>query len=192
MPSQFEIAAHLGLSQKNVSVLMHELGIDWRTSSMDEIRLAYIGRLRAAASGHQSADGQLDLVAEKAKTERIVRELKSLELERLRGSLVAVEDLERELAGMVTAFRTEMLARDDKLVAEIATLYNVEVDRQLLHEHTVAALLHLSRYDPDGASRGPALGGYDGAAEHDRHDGMGTPVSTPERKKQRKTRHVST
>ena len=54
MPTQTEIAEHLGLSQAAVSKAMMKLTLDWRTSSMDEIRLAYLNRLRAEASGHVS------------------------------------------------------------------------------------------------------------------------------------------
>ena len=75
---------------------MMKLSLDWRTATMDEIRLAYIGRLRAEASGHVSSDG-LDLVAEKAKTERITRELKMMELLEKQGHLVNIDDIKSDL-----------------------------------------------------------------------------------------------
>lgn len=192
MPSQPEIAVHLGLDQAAVSRTLRDMGIDWRASSMDDIRLAYIRRLRAAASGHASQDGQLDLVAEKAKTERIVREIKSIELEQLQGRLVAVEDLEHELTGMLAAFRAELLARDEKLAAEIEALYGVTVDRQLLQEHTYAALLELSRYDPSSPRHGEARAGGAAAADAPDDDGLGEAVPPAVPKKQRTTRKVQT
>ena len=92
MPTQEEIAKHLGISQPAVVGAMKKLGIDWRQVSLDDIRLAYIKRLRETAAGHVSAGG-LDLVAEKAQTERVVRELKLLELQEKQGELINVEEL---------------------------------------------------------------------------------------------------
>ena len=72
MPTQKEIAEHLGITQQAVSAQMKKLDLDWRNATIDEIRLAYIERLRAEAAQHVSSSG-LDLVEEKAKTERITR-----------------------------------------------------------------------------------------------------------------------
>ena len=54
MTTQKQIAEHLDLNQSEVSRLMAELAIDWKTVPLDAIRVAYVRRLRAAASGHQS------------------------------------------------------------------------------------------------------------------------------------------
>ena len=96
MPTQTEIAEHLGLSQAAVSKAMMKLTLDWRTSSMDEIRLAYLNRLRAEASGHVSSSG-LDLVEEKAKTERVRRELAMMELMEKQGLLVNIDDIKGDI-----------------------------------------------------------------------------------------------
>ena len=56
--TQVQIAEHLGLDQSQVSRWMKTLGIDWREKSLDEIRLAYIGRLRETAAGFASVDGR--------------------------------------------------------------------------------------------------------------------------------------
>ena len=50
MLTQQGIAKHLDLSQAAVSTLMADLGIDWKTASLNEIRVAYIRRLREQAA----------------------------------------------------------------------------------------------------------------------------------------------
>lgn len=173
MPTQTEIAEHLGMSQQAVSKQLEPLGIDWKTASMDEIRLAYIAHLRGVAAGHRSGDG-FDLARERALTEQVDRQLKQLLLAEKLGQLVNLEQLEPELQRMVVAFRTELLARDDKLKAEIDAMYGIDLDLQLLNDHTRAALDQLARYDAGGEGAAAPPGGERGAARADEHDGVGT------------------
>jgi hypothetical protein len=172
MPTQVEIAAHLDLDQSAVSRAMERLAIDWRTTPMEAIRVAYIRQLRAQAAGHKAETGE-DLVRERVQTERVERELKLLELDERRGLLVNVAQLEPALMQMVQAFRTELLARDDKLKTELDAVYRIDCDVGILNEHTRAALDHLARYDPSGASAGAAPGREPEAAGADRDDGLG-------------------
>jgi hypothetical protein len=159
MPTQKQIADHLDMSQQAVAELMEKLGIDWKTSALDKIRIAYIRHLRGVASGHRSEDG-LDLTRERVMTERVDRELKELQVAEKRGMLINVMQLEPELMNMVGAFRSELLSRDDKLASDIATLYGVQVDVSILNEYTFATLEQFGRYDP-GCRRfvdAPAVG----------------------------------
>jgi hypothetical protein len=170
--TQQEIADHLDLAQQNVSELMKKLEIDWRAASLDEIRTAYIRQLRGQAAGHKTDDG-LDLVRERVLTERIDRELKQYTLAEKKGQLVNVAQLEPELQQMFAAFRTELLARDDKLKADLDQLHGIDVDIQVLNATTHDALRHLSRYDA-GSTRAPlAPMPGDSAARADRADGVG-------------------
>jgi phage terminase Nu1 subunit (DNA packaging protein) len=66
MLTQVEIGNHLDMDQSSVSRLCADLGIDWRNSSMDTIRVAYIRRLREQAAGRAAA-GDLDLAGERAR-----------------------------------------------------------------------------------------------------------------------------
>jgi hypothetical protein len=166
MPTQQEIAGHLDLAQQNVSELMKKLGIDWKTATLDEIRVAYIRQLRSQAAGHRTDDG-LDLVRERVLTERVDRELKQYTLAEKKGQLINVAQLEPELQQMVGAFRTELLARDDKLKADLDQLHGIDVDIQVLNAYTTDALRHLARYD----ARRPGAAGATGAV--DRADAPG-------------------
>ncbi len=172
MPTQQQIAEHLDMNQSEVSRHLARLDIDWKTASIDAVRVAYIRNLRAMASGHRASDGS-DLVHERVLTERVDRELKQLTVAEKKKLLINVEQLEPELVQMVVAFRTELLARDDKLASELTALYGVEVDAALLNEHTHAALAQLARYDASGAGTGASSGRTAGAADQDDDDGMG-------------------
>lgn len=176
MPTQADVAAHLDLTQAAVSMLMSDLSIDWRTTPLDDIRLAYIRRLRSAASGREL---EAELTRERIQTERITRESKTLDLAEKRGNLVNVAQLEAELQQMFTAYRVEMLARDDKLKSDLDTLYGIEVDIQIINRTTHDALSHLARYDPGGAGAGAPAGSAGDAAGADDHDDVGADLPPP-------------
>ncbi len=155
---------------------MQKLSIDWKSVSLDEIRLAYIRNLRGVAAGHRSTDG-LDLTHERVLTERVDRELKLLLVAEKKGVLVNVEQLEPELMNMVGAFRAELLARDDKLKADLDALYGIELDLNLLNEHTHAALAQLARYEPSRVGDDAPLGATTHAAGTNEHAGVGASAS---------------
>ncbi|MDQ7981361.1 helix-turn-helix domain-containing protein [Paraburkholderia sp. SARCC-3016] len=173
MPTQAVIAEHLGISQQAVSNQLNRLEIDWRSASLDEIRLAYIEHLRGLAAGNRSENG-IDLVAERAMTERITRELKLLELAEKRNQLVNATQLEVAYGQMVDSFRAELLSLPEKIVDDIRTLHGIDVDVELVNEYVINALAELSGHDAGGgrADRAPArpadttaAGGNDGLGE---------------------------
>ncbi|HDR9135243.1 TPA: MarR family transcriptional regulator, partial [Burkholderia vietnamiensis] len=127
MPTQQQIADHLDLDQSAVSRFVDKVRLDYRAVSIDEIRIAYIRHLREVAAGRSSETG-IDLVAERAMTERVDREIKLLTLAEKKGQLVNAAQLEQAYGLMVGAFQTELLSLSDKLVQELRTLYGVEVD----------------------------------------------------------------
>jgi hypothetical protein len=178
MTTQTEIAIHLGMNQSEVSRHMEKLGINWRTASLQDVRLAYIAHLRGQAAGHLADDGS-SLVQERVLTERVDRELKQLTLAEKRGLLVNLQQLEPALAAMVVAFRAELQSRDDKLAEDLSALYGVEVDRALIEEYTRAALDHLARYDPGGARPDPAADGHGASAGEADDDSLGDGASLP-------------
>jgi DNA-binding transcriptional ArsR family regulator len=170
MPTQKEIAKRLDLSQPAVSQHMTELGIAWKTTSLDEITVAYIRKLRGAASGHTSNDGEVDLTRERAATERVDRELKLFSLAEKKGQLVSLEQLEPELAQMIGAFRTELQSFGDKIKTEIDALYGITLDAQLIEDHVRDCLAQLARYDPERQGTGAsARAAADATGEADYH-----------------------
>lgn len=171
--TQKEIAEHLGITQQAVSKTLSKMGIDWHGKSLDEIRLAYIKRLRDVASGHASIDGSYDLNKERVLTEQVDRELKLYQLAEKKGVLVNVDSLMSELETVFQAMRQEMLSRDDKLKTELDTLYGVDVDVAILNEHTNNSLNHLSRYLEGHSTDFEATGGNHAGASKNGDDGVG-------------------
>lgn len=170
--TQQQIADHLDLTQKSVSEMLKKLDIDWTTSTLDDVRIAYLRQLRAQAAGHRTDDG-LDLVRERVLTERVDRELKQYTLAEKKGQLINVAQLEPELQQMVGAFRTELLARDDKLKADLDQLHGIDVDIQVLNAYTNDALRHLARYDAGRTGVAGATGGVDRTDAPDPADPVG-------------------
>lgn len=178
MTTQKQIADHLDLDQSSVSRLLGDLGIAAQAATLEQVRVAYIRKLRSVAAGHKSHDG-MDLTHERVMTERVDRELKELVLAEKRGQLVNVSQLEPELTQMVVAFRTELLSRDDKLKADLDALYGTDIDLQVLNDHTHDALQQLARYDPELQGIATSDGGPGGTASADDDNGMVAPISAP-------------
>ena len=95
MLTQQGIAKHLDLSQAAVSTLMVELGIDWKAASLNEIRVAYIRRLREQAAG-RAAVGDLDLAGERAALAKAQRERIEMQNAVTRGELAPVVLIEEK------------------------------------------------------------------------------------------------
>ena len=93
MPTQEQIAKHLDMSQQAVSDLIGRLGAEWKSETLDAIRVTYIRHLRGQATGHKSD------------------------------------------------------ARDDKLKSELDALYGIDLEINLLNEHTRAALTQLAGFE---------------------------------------------
>ncbi|WP_186224780.1 MarR family transcriptional regulator [Burkholderia gladioli] len=179
MLTQQQIADHLDLERSTVSRLADRLNIDYRTASMDEIRIAYLRHLRESAAGRASGTG-VDLVAERAMTERVDREIKLLTLAEKKSQLVNAAQLEQAYGQMVGAFQTELLALSDKIVQELRTLYGVEVDVEWVNEHVYGCLEQLSQYQSDGPRGDSSAGAPAAPAGADRDDGMGAQASSDE------------
>lgn len=97
MLTQQGIADHLDLSQGAVSGLCAELSIDWRTASLDEVRVRYIRRLREQAAGRAAA-GDLDLAGERARLAKEQADRVAMQNAVTRGELAPVQLIEEVLA----------------------------------------------------------------------------------------------
>lgn len=65
-PTQPEIAAHLDISDRRLRELLAEWGIDHKATTLSDIRIRYIRRLREEAAGRASG-GEYDLTSERAR-----------------------------------------------------------------------------------------------------------------------------
>lgn len=150
--TQKKIADHLDLDQSAVSRFLSQMEIDWRQATLDEIRIAYVRRLRVQADGHRS-DGGLDLVYERVLSERVDRELKEFNLAEKKSQLINVAQLQPVMEQMVSTFRPVLLGFDERLKAHLDVVYGINIDIQLITDYTVAAFRHLAKYDVSNDAR---------------------------------------
>lgn len=163
-PTQLEVARHLDMSERNARDVLHALNIDWRTTPLDEIRIAYIRDMREKAAG-RGGDDQTALTRARVRDHTASAELKELQIMERSGELTEITEIEQKLLAMITAARTELLTLPDGLAQELRALYGVEVDAGLIEDRIHDALTHLaSRLEdslagdvaPDGEGVGTA------------------------------------
>lgn len=123
MPTQQQIADHLGLSQQAVSKQLAKMGIDWRNMSIDEIRLAYLDRLRKSAAGQDDQYMQVKLAREKIETERALIALKKEKRE-----LVDVAELVPVLKTVFSGFKERLMGLPAFIRSDVYVVTGKEVD----------------------------------------------------------------
>lgn len=97
MATQQEVARHLDLGDARYIRQLLERGILPRAKvglDLDACRVAYIRHLRTVAAGHQSADGALDLTAERARLSKEQADAQELKNAITRGELVSALDVQ--------------------------------------------------------------------------------------------------
>lgn len=116
----------------------------WRQKSLDEIRIAYVRRLREQAAGRASEDGDLDLVAERAALAKAQREKIELELAETRGELVRVQDVLDTWAGHIGTAKQALLGLPAKAAGQIAPPGKTAEAEAVLRRLVKEALMELS------------------------------------------------
>ncbi len=161
--TQQKIADHLDLSQQAASQLLADLGIDWKTSTLNEIRVAYIRRLREQAAGRATV-GDLDLAGERAALAKAQRERIEMQNAVTRGELAPVVLIEEVLtkaasktAGILDAIpgmirrRVPVLTADDigLIAGEVAKARNMVAEMSLADLTDVAESADVSTAGPE-------------------------------------------
>lgn len=130
---QKDIADHLDMSQPAVSQWLERLGIDWKTASIDDIRVEYIRALREQAAG-RATNGDLDLATERAGLARAQREKIEMQNAVTRGELAPVVLIEEVLtktaskvAGIFDAIPGMVRRRVPKLTSDEIDLISGEI-----------------------------------------------------------------
>ena len=145
MPTQKEIAQHLDMTQQAASVFCKTAGIDWRSLSIDQVRVAYIRHLREQAAGRASSeDGEYDLVAERARLAHHQANITALDERRKRGELIPANEVRAKWQDMIGAARARLLALPSRIAAACVGREEMEIERnarEIVHE----ALSELAR-----------------------------------------------
>src|SRR5690606_12730409 len=112
------------------------LGLDWKTDSLDDIRVGYIRKLREAAAGRN--DDQLSAV--RARRELADARLKELELAEKYKQIVSVDYLEPLLIGLMKQIQSAVLEAGNKSLQLLETNHSIEVDDDVILGNLRAAL----------------------------------------------------
>lgn len=161
MLTQQGIAEHLDLSQGQVSRWLDQLGIDWKSACMDEIRVAYIRELREQAAGRAAA-GDLVLATERAglaKAQRERIEMQNAVTRRELAPVVLIEEVlakaGAKVAGILDAIPSMLKRRCVALTADDIDMVATEIARA----RNLAAAVSLDdlRDDATAAEEEPAV-----------------------------------
>ena len=132
---QQEIADHLDMSQQAASQWLDRLGIDWKSATLDDIRVAYIRLLREQAAG-RAASGDLDLATERAGLAKAQRERIEMQNAVTRRELAPVMLIEEVLAkagskvaGILDAIPGMIKRRVASLASDDLDLIAIEIAR---------------------------------------------------------------
>lgn len=148
MPTQAELAAHVFCSITQISGFCRKHKIDWKKTTIKEFRRLYIAALK-----DQGANSQFDLAKERARTEKVDRQLKAMKLAEAAGELVPLEPIKQEWIASVIATRTELLQTGAKIEFEIKTEHGIEIPQGLIERHLRSALERLAA-DAESGSGG--------------------------------------
>ena len=161
------------MTQAAAGSLLQRAGItDYRQLDVVTIRHRLV-RYWGDKTANRGGDEGYDLQTERAKTERVTREMRELQVAEKRGALVNIAQLEPALQQAFSAFRSELLSRDDKLAESLHAKYQIRVDHELLNDFTYRALEQLSRYSTSSGSFAGEADSEPEAAGEDIDDGMG-------------------
>lgn len=146
MPNQQQIADHLGMSQQAVSKILSKMKIDWQHMSIDQIRVAYIKRLREVAAGNGDGSGPNKLMLARVTKETAEAKLAVLKLKKEEGELVDRSQLFPELQIIFASMKTKLLALPDQIKSELDAIHGINVDREWLQEIVENVLTDYVKY----------------------------------------------
>ena len=129
MPTQDEIAKHLDLSVRRVRELLPEIGINHRTASMDDIRIAYIRHQRELAAGRGGGDAQAEAAQARMEKDRAQTAMLRLGYHKELKTLIVADDAEAALIDWAGYASREYSTGVDKLVLELESTHGIEIDR---------------------------------------------------------------
>lgn len=104
----------------------------------------YIGYIEKKAED----DEGLSLNVERARHEKVKREIAEIELAAMKGEMHRGEDVEYVLNDMIAAFRSKMLGLPSKLAPQIVGVKSIPVALEMLQQEVHEALSELAEYDP--------------------------------------------
>lgn len=146
------IGEHLDLTAKSVHEVLKNVSLS-TDSPLDVIRIAYIRRLRKAASGHHPEDVQRRLAEAKAREAEVSADLKSMQLAEMTGQFVPADEVEAVLDEAFGAVRTELASMPDRIV-DVLAVAGISVEADVFDGLVQDTLCHLAANQQDAAADG--------------------------------------
>jgi len=143
--SQRGLAAVLGCDPSVINGLFARGVLPAGGRVIDWLRAAWAHRGEVAAG--RSGDGAAELVRQRARESKANADLRELAVARELGTLVAVADLEADLAAWVVSMRSEVESGIDRLVAELESRHGITADPDYIDTFTEKLLDRLAAPD---------------------------------------------
>lgn len=140
--TQSMIAAHLDMSDRNLRDVLNGLGIDWKKSSLDEIRVSYIRDLREKAAG-RGGDDNKTLARQRAEESAVNTAIKRLEYNQKINALVAADDAALAITDWCNTANREIVGCVSKLVSEIHSTFKIDIPSELVNNIVNPAILRI-------------------------------------------------
>lgn len=143
----------LGISDRRIRQLADE-GVIIRISqgryNLEKSIKGYVLNLKIANSSKEQLrlDDELDLEKEKAKHERVKRQMAEMKLSLMRGRMHKSEDVEAVMTDMLANFKARCLNLPAKLTPQLVSRDDKGYIMSLLTDEINQALQELAEYDP--------------------------------------------
>lgn len=154
MPTLLEIAKHLDMSESNASSMCRGLGIVWKSSTLADIRTAYIRDLREKAAG-RGGDDQAELTRARTRDAVASAKLREVQYYESIGKLVSVDDIEPRLESWATVARAEVHNALNKIIADIEGENEVTINREMIDGYMLSAFAAIGDHPRRIAPGGP-------------------------------------
>lgn len=148
--SQTNLAKTLGITTARVSQLIKE-GVVFRDDDDKSGAVMLVKSVQAYTQykgGSDAGDDDTDYMAEKAKHERVKRELSELKLAKEEANAYDAKTVELVMVEMVSNLRTQLLGLPSKLAPIVEHMDKEEIYKRLTEE-IETKLLELSDYSPE-------------------------------------------
>jgi hypothetical protein len=129
--TQAEIAEHLDMSERNARDVLKALGIEWKDSTLDAVRVAYIRDLREKAAG-RGGDDQFNLTQRRAEESAVKTAMMRLEYNQRIGELVPASDAALAISDWCSSANREYRSGINKLTSEIQSTLKVDIPSTLV------------------------------------------------------------
>ncbi len=140
-----QISEHLKMSERNVYEILKNLGIDRKTATMQEVRIAYILDLREKAAG-RGGSMQESLSVARTEEAQMKTALNRLAYHEKLGTLVLANDAGYALNDWAAYANREYLSGIEKLVSSIEDETDISVSRKTVDNIVIPMLERIQQY----------------------------------------------